>query len=370
VDAIRRVWDDGDAIAPIDPRLPQSEVDRVLDVLRPGALMEADGRLRPLPDGLAVADGDALVIATSGTSGRPKGVIHTHASVDASARATSAALDVDPERDKWLACLPLAHIGGLAVVMRSIVTGTPVEVHERFDPEATMDAASRGATLVSLVTRALNQIDPARFRTILVGGGAPPPDRPPNVRATYGMTETGSGVVYDDTMLEGLELTIGPPDRPAPTGEAGPQGEIHLRGPMLFRGYRGLSDDEQPFVADRWFPTGDLGSLTGDGALTVHGREGDMIATGGENVWPEPIERVLLARPDVAQAAVIGRPDPEWGHRVVAVVVPADRSNPPSLDELRATVTEVMPTWAAPKELELVEDLPRTSLGKIRRNLL
>ncbi|MEM7272427.1 MAG: AMP-binding protein [Actinomycetota bacterium] len=251
--AIKRVWDAGDAIAPVDPRLPDGERRRVLDVLRPGAVIGPDGHRVAMPDGVPVDDGDALVIATSGTSGQPKAVIHTHDSVAASANATSAALAVDPAADRWVACLPLAHIGGLSVVLRSIVTGTPVEIHDRFDAATVLAAArDRGATLVSLVTRALAQVPADAFRTVLIGGAAPPADRPPNVVATYGMTETGSGVVYRDPggpsrLLDGLDASIGPPDAPVvPGGE----GEIHLRGPMLFRGYRFLDD---PFV-DGWFP--------------------------------------------------------------------------------------------------------------------
>lgn len=374
-DAIERVWADGDAIAPLDDRLPAAETERVLDALRPDAVLTPDGELQPRPGGQPTDDGDALVIATSGTSGQPKAVVHTHDAILASARATSGALAVDPERDKWLACLPLAHIGGLAVVLRSMVTGVPVEIHPRFDAAATLDAATRGATLVSLVTRALVQIPPERFRTVLIGGAAPPPDRPDNVIATYGMTETGSGAVYQGValgqpgtvLLDGLEVTVG---RPA-TNPAGPvpgaDGEIHLRGPMLLRGYR---HDPDPFVDGGWFPTGDLGRWDDDGNLVVDGRRGDVIVTGGEKVWPDPVERVLGQRPDVAEVAVIGRPDPDWGHRVTAVVVVADGHRTPTPEELRETVVATLPVWAAPKAVEVVGALPRTSLGKVRRQLL
>jgi O-succinylbenzoic acid--CoA ligase len=374
--AIRRIWDDGDAIAPLDDRLPPGPAERQLAVLRPGAVLEPDGTIRERPGGRPTEEGDAVVIATSGTSGRPKAAIHTHESVAASARAIRDALAVDPERDRWLACLPLAHIGGLSVVMRSIVTGTPVEVHPRFEAEATVDAARRGATLVSLVTRALNQVPAELFRTILLGGAAPPPDRPDNVIATYGLTETGSGVVYESgsgearrsVLLEGLEVTVGDPAggaRPGPV--PGAEGEIHLRGPMLFRGY---GDEPDPFVAGGWFPTGDLGRWWGDGRLVVDGRRDDVIVTGGEKVWPEPVERLLGARDDVAEVAVIGRPDPDWGHRVTAVIVVADGRPTPALDDLRETVLVELPAWAAPREVEVVDTLPRTSLGKIRRSLL
>jgi O-succinylbenzoic acid--CoA ligase len=323
VDAIKRVWDRGDAIAPIDGRLPAAEAAAVMDALAPSAVIEADGQQRSLDGGRPVEPGDAVVIATSGSSGAPKAAIHTHASVEASALATSAALGVDPSSDRWLACLPLAHIGGLAVVLRSLVTGTAVEVHDRFDPAAAIDAATRGATLVSLVTRALNQVGPERFRFVLIGGAAPPPDRPANVIATYGMTETGSGVVYERRPLDGVELDI--------DGE----GEIRVRGPMLFRCYR---HDPDPFVAGGWFPTGDLGRWGDGGELLVEGRRGDVIVSGGEKVWPAPVETLLAGRADIADVVLVGRPDPEWGHRVVALVVPADPTAPPSLLSLRAAV--------------------------------
>ena len=355
VEAIERVWAAGDAIAPLDPRLPRHEAERVLAALAPSAVIEADGEPRSLPGGQPLEEGDAAVVATSGTTGDPKAVIHTHDSVAASAQATSTALAVDPATDRWLACLPLAHIGGLAVVMRSIVTGTPVEVTDGFDPAEARAAADRGATLVSLVTRALNQIESDRFRTILIGGAAPPPDRAPNVIATYGMTETGSGLIYDREPLDGVEIDVAP------------DGEIRLRGPMLFRAYR---HDPDPFDADGWFPTGDLGRWGEDGLIMVDGRRGDVIVTGGEKVWPSPIESFLARRPEVAEIALFGQPDPEWGHRVVAAVVPADPADPPTLEALRAATRERFGPWCAPRQLELVEALPKTSLGKVRRDLL
>lgn len=363
------MWGLGDAIAPLDNRLPAVELERVMATLQPGAIIESDGEIRSLAGGRPTEDGDALVIATSGTSGRPKAVIHTHRSVEASAWAISKALSVDRSTDRWLACLPLAHIGGLAVVMRSMVTDTPVEVHDGFDAEAAIAAAKGGATLVSLVTRALNQVPARLFRKVLIGGAAPPAARPPNVIATYGMTETGSGVVYERTALDGLEISIGPPESGSgrPASRSSDEAEIHLRGPMLFRGYRSGAD---PFDGNGWFPTGDLGSLAADGRLLVAGRRGDVIVSGGEKVWPEPVERLLLARDDIAEVAVVGRPDPDWGHRVVAVVVAASGHPRPTLGDVREALTDRLPPWAVPKDLEFVDQLPRTSLGKVQRNLI
>ncbi len=359
VRAIEETWARGDAIFPVDRRLPRAELDRVFAAVAPGAVIEADGERRALAGGHPTEPGDAAVVATSGTTGRPKGVVHTHASIEASALATSRALGVDPSSDRWLACLPLAHIGGLAVVMRSLVTGTPVEVHDGFDAAAAIDAADRGATLVSFVTKALLQVPPEKFRMVLVGGAAPPPDRPENVWATYGLTETGSGVIYEKQWLDGLDVRIDEVD------------EIWLRGPMLLRCYRNATAPDgarqvDPKDVDGWFPTGDLGRWNEDGSLTVDGRKGDVIATGGEKVWPERAERLLIAQPGVADVAIIGRPHPEWGHEVVAVVVPTGPG--PDLEQLRDAVRAELPVWYAPRRVELVESLPRTALGKLQRS--
>jgi o-succinylbenzoate---CoA ligase len=340
VDALRRAWDGGDAVLPLDPRLPAPARDRLLAAARPGE---------------PVADGDALVVATSGTTGEPKAAVLTHDAVAASARATSARLGVDPGRDRWLACLPLAHFGGLSVVTRAMVTATPLTVHDGFDPAAVEAAARAGATRVSLVPTALRRADTSGFTTVVLGGSAMPADLPANAVATYGMTETGSGVVYDGVPLDGVELRV-------------VDGEIQVRAPMLLRAYR---DGYDPRVAGGWFPTGDAGAWDpAAGRLSVFGRSGDLVVTGGENVWPVAVERVLAAHAGVAEVAVVGRPDPEWGQRVVALVVPADPAAPPTLDALRDAVRAELPAYAAPRELELVASLPRTPLGKVARGLL
>jgi O-succinylbenzoic acid--CoA ligase len=176
----------------------------------------------------------------------------------------------------------------------------------------------------------------------------------PNVVTTYGLTETGSGIVYDGRPLEGVEVRIAA------------DGEVHVRGPMLLRAYR---DGTDPKDAEGWLATGDVGRLD-DGHLLVQGRRDDLIVTGGENVWPEPVERALAQLPGVAALAVAGAPDPEWGQRVVAYVVAADAARPPTLADLRARVKEVLPAWCAPRQLVVVDVLPRTALGKVRRDQL
>lgn len=325
VAGLTAAWEAGDAVFPVDPRLPAAARAHLLHAMRVGEPVE---------------DGDALVVATSGSTGEPKGAVLTHDAVAASAAASSTRLAVDPAADRWLCCLPLAHVGGLSVVTRAVLTGTPL----------TFEGP---ATLVSLVRTQLLRMDTTGFRAVLLGGGPPPPDVPANVVVTYGLTETGGGVVYDGTPLDGVEVRVDD------------AGQLRLRGPMLLRCYR---DGTDPTNADGWFSTGDLGALTDNGHVVVHGRAAEVIVTGGEKVWPVPVEDVLRDHPLVADVAVAGRPDDEWGQRVVAFVVPADAV--PTLDDLRAKVKESMPVWCAPRELVLVDALPRTALGKLRRAAL
>lgn len=332
VSELQRIWAAGDAAFPVDQRLPQRARRELVTAMRVGD---------------AVEPGDALVVATSGSTGRPKGVVLSHDAVAASADATNSRLGVRPD-DHWLACLPLSHVGGLSVVTRALRSGNPLTVHPRFDAA---DVMNSDATLVSLVSTALSRIDPSRFRTIVLGGSRPPDDRPANTVTTYGMTETGSGVVYDGRPLDGVEVDIR-------------NGEIFLRGPMLLREYR---DGTDPKTIDGWLPTGDLGRWLQDGRLHVDGRHGDLIITGGENVWPEAVERILLTHPGVADVLVRGRPDPEWGSIVEAVVVASDST--PTLDSLRDHVKASAPAHMAPKLLTLVDRIPRTSLGKPIRAL-
>ena len=350
VERLGGIWDRGDAAFVVDPRLPLVARAELFAAIRPTHALDADGSMTSVPDGDPVEPGDALVIATSGTSGTPKGTVLTHAALAASAAATSKRLDISSD-DHWLACLPLAHIGGLSVVIRALLTGTRLTVHAGFDAAAVQDS---GATLVSLVGAALRRIDPSLFRVIVLGGSRPPPDRPANSVTTYGMTETGSGVVYDGIPLDGVEVRIDV------------ESEISLRCPMLLRCYR---DGTDPRTPDGWYPTGDLGRWLPDGRLHVDGRRGDVIVTGGEKVWPEAVERALAGCVGISDLAVAGVPDERWGQAVTAFVV-SDSPAAVTLDRLRATVKETMPAYAAPQRMEIVDVIPRTSLGKPQRSLL
>jgi len=351
VDTLRREWDAGNAVLPVDRRLPGAARSALLAAMAPAVVVDSSGR-HVLDGGREVASGDALVMATSGSTGTPKGVVLTHAAVAASAAATTRRLRLTAE-DTWLACLPLSHVGGLAVVTRALLTGIPLVVHDGFDASRVKEAVHSGVTAVALVATAMQRLDPAIFRVVVLGGSRPPAALPPHVHTTYGMTETGSGVVYDGWPLDGVDVRVAD------------DSEVLVRCPMLLRCYR---DDTSPVDGDGWLHTGDLGRWLPDGRLHIDGRRGDLIITGGENVWPDPVEALVAQHPGVAEVAIVGIPDLEWGQRVTAFVVA--HATPPTLAELRAQVTETMPAFCAPKELHLVASLPRTALGKVQRHLL
>ena len=350
VDRVRRAWDEGDAIFPLDQRLPLPARQAVMAAARP--TLVCDGNGDTVLEGLPVEAGDSVVVTTSGSTGTPKAVVLTQTAVESSALAVHARLGVTSS-DHWFACLPPAHVGGLSVVLRSIVTGIRLTTAPSFSPEHYVNAAQEGATLVSLVATALGRVDPALYRTIVLGGSRPPQERPANTVTTYGMTETGSGVVYDGIPLEGVEIDIR-------------DGVIHLRCPMLMRGYRDSADGVGP---DGWYRTGDIGRFLPDGRLHVEGREGDLIITGGENVWPEQVEQVLSTMSGVEDCCVVGVADPEWGHAVhVFAVLTSGRDV--SLEQMREHVKSALPAHCAPKALHVVGSIPRTALGKPQRSVL
>ena len=365
--AVVAAWEAGEAVLPLDVDAPAPDLAAILAAARPTHLVDGDGR-RALPGGLPVEAGVAAVVATSGTGGTPKLVELGADAIAWSARATSRSLDAGPG-DRWLCCVPVHGVAGLAVVARAWHTGLPVEVHDRFDPAAVADAAGR-ATLVSLVPAQLRRLlaagdQAARFRRVLLGGGPIPADLAADATArgvhlvrTYGLTETFGGMAHDGHPLDGVEL------------RADPEGELLVRGPMLFRRYRGDPARTAAVLRDGWLHTGDLGRVAPDGRVTVLGRRDDLVITGGVNVHPDEVEAVLATHPQVAEAAVAGRADPEWGQRVVAFVVPERPDHPPTLDDLRGYALQRLAPAKAPRELVLVPSLPRTVSGKLLRRLL
>jgi O-succinylbenzoic acid--CoA ligase len=321
-------------------------------------LVSGDG-WRRVPSGRPADPAVALIVPTSGSSGRPRLVELTRSAVEAAVASSLRALGAEAG-DGWVSCLPFAHIGGLLVLLRGLLGGAPL----LFRGAAELEPVA-GFPFVSVVptqlVRALDAgVDLRGHRALLVGGGGM--DAALRERATaagapcvvtYGLTQSCGGVVYDGRPLPGVSVRIAE------------GGEIQLGGPTLLRGYRDGSD--AGLTRDGWLPTGDAGSLDGDGRLHVLGRLDDLIVSGGENVWPGDVEAALRSHPAVADCAVFGRPDPSWGQRVVAAVVPRDLGAAPTLEALRDHVGALLGRHQAPRELLVVETLPRTALGKLRR---
>ena len=347
----------GPAIAPLDAGLPAARLAELIDVLGPGSVEDTEGvtsaRSGPCE---AVAEGTAVVIGTSGSTGPPKGVELSAAALRHSARASLERVDARPG-ERWLCCLPVTHVAGLAVLVRSLVSGTEPVLAERADAGT---VAASGCTHVSLVPTQLQRLlqagaPLAGFSSVLLGGAAAPAGLLEAARAagvpvvtTYGMTETCGGCVYDGVPLGGVQAEVREDDR------------IWISGPVLFSGY--LRGPRAP--ADGWFRTGDLGVLDAGGRLRVRGRADDVINTGGHKVVPGEVAAVLQTCPGVRDAAVVGQPDPEWGERVVAVVVPADPGNPPAVELLRRHVRERLPRYAIPSRVVMVDAVPMLLSGK------
>jgi len=350
VDRLSRAWDNDDAIFPLDQRLPLAARQLILNVVKPTIMATIDGDTRV--DGIPVESGDAVVVATSGTSGVAKAAVLTMSAVEASARATTERLNVSL-RDTWLACLPPSHVGGLSVITRSLIMGTSLIPVPSFSPDSYEEAAKSGATLVSLVSTALQRIDPSLFRTIVLGGSRQASQLPANCVTTYGLTESGSGVVYNGKALRGVELEIR-------------DSIVYIKAPMLLRAYR---DGSVPLDSNGWFCTGDRGSISDDGVLQIEGRDSDLIISGGENIWPENVEDALRDFPDVTDLCVAGVPDPEWGHAVHVWLVTTS-TDKPSLNAVRAHVKQNLPAHCAPRQVHIVSEIPRTALGKPQRSIL
>ncbi|HKG40008.1 MAG TPA: o-succinylbenzoate--CoA ligase [Conexibacter sp.] len=361
----------GAAVVPIDLRLKAEERAKrthgakvtVTEPLQRTGEPDADTNDRLDPTA------PATVVHTSGTTADPKPVALTIGNWTWNALGSALALGLDPH-DRWLCALPLSHVGGLAILIRSAIYGTTVVLHERFDTEAALTAIERDrVTLVSLVPTTLERLldaglkAPNPLRVALIGGGPLAPvlaaqaqEAGIPVAQTYGMTEACSQVA---TSLPGEPETAG---RPL-TGqrvEIAEDGEILVAGPTVAPG---TADP------DGWLHTGDCGALDEHGRLTITGRKADTIVSGGENVSPAEVEAALLEHPAVADAGVHGRPDPEWGEAVVATVVLHDGSQAEA-EELRAHVASQLARYKVPKEISFAAALPRTPSGKLLRREL
>ena len=339
---------------------------------RAGAVLAAVDPRGGSPAGWeAAAGGGDTVLFTSGTAGTPKPVVLTRANHEASAIASAWNLGVAPD-DRWLCVLPLHHVGGLAILWRSVIYGTTAVLREQFDTAEAVELVESGeVTLASLVPTMLRRMRaaglsrPGRLRALLLGGGPVPRDLLGWAVAiglpalqTYGMTETASQIAT----LRAAEAAAhhGSAGRPLLGVELriGDGGEILVRGPMVARSALGDGG---------WLHTRDRGRLDEDGFLHVEGRIDDVIVTGGENVMASEVEDALLTHPAVADAAVAGRPDPEWGSAVTAWVVLA--THVPDA-ELAAHCRARLAAFKVPKAFVRVDELPRNAAGKVVRREL
>ncbi len=348
--ALRDCVDEGQAFCVLDQRVAPARRREQLRALGATHVRDVSG-VHALESGEGVDDEIGLVMLTSGSSGRPKAVELSWDALRASAELTQSSLRASAP-PVWLPCLPANHIGGLAVLLRAILSDARL-LWDNADEIAS--APTRGATHVALVRAQLFRHDVSGYDAVLLGGARPPGELPENVVATWGMTETGSGVVYNGRPLRDVQV-------------AAVDGQICVKSPTLFRSYR---DGSRPRITGpdgdaNWFPTGDAGEVT-DGIVRVRGRLGYVINTGGEKVWPDDLEAVIARIPGVRDVAVTAADDQEWGQRVVALVV-SDRS---TIDqEIIATASERIGPWAKPKEIRYVNSIPRTPNGKIQRDRL
>lgn len=362
------------------------------------ALLQEDG-----PDVAAPADSLRLahpiehplaIIYTSGTTGSPKGALLTVGNFWWSAVGSALNLGVHAD-DRWLACLPLFHVGGLSILLRSAIYGIAAVVQDGFDAEAVNAAIDRDRiTIVSVVAVMLGRMldsrggrpFPATLRCVLLGGGPAPrlllercAERGVPVVQTYGLTEAASQVATlapEDALrrlgsagraLYPNTLRIARPD--GTTAAADEAGEILVRGPVVMAGYAGRVEDSARTLADGWLHTGDLGRIDAEGYLFVLDRRDDLIITGGENVYPAEVEAALLSHPEVLEAAVVGLTDEQWGQRVIAVVRTRDAAHPAgTAAALRAHCRAMLAGYKTPSEIRfMAEPLPRTASGKLRR---
>jgi O-succinylbenzoic acid--CoA ligase len=344
---------------------------------------------RTTPPPVVDLDAPATIVFTSGTTGRPRGAWLTHGNHAASADAWAAVLKPRPG-DRWLACLPLFHVAGWAIVVRASRWHVPLEVLSRFEGADVAARIASGSSHLSLVPTQLEQLTvawdgrpvPPTLRAILVGGAATPGPTLAHARAaglpvltTYGMTETSSGIAVGGAEvatrtdpaalrpLPGVRVRVVDPD---PADGVGP---ILVSGSMVFGGYLDDAAATAERLADGWLRTGDLGSLDGDGLLRIADRREDLVISGGENVYPAEVEAILREHPAVVDAVVVGQADATWGSVPIAAVVVAPGASVGDA-ELERHCRARLAGYKVPVRFHRLLVVPRNDAGKaLRREL-
>ena len=386
------------AFVPIHPRLTAAEEQVIVEDVCPDVRLHANGIERltiKQTETFVDEDPPAVIVYTSGTTGRPKGAVLSRSAFLASARASEANLGWT-SNDRWLVCMPLAHVGGLSILTRCLLARKPIVLEPRFDPEAVLRAISRErVTLISVVPTMLDALIQAdrdgelrHLRFLLVGGAAASPvllekaaDRGLLAITTYGLTEACSQVTCQPLrapgtlepgsgrVLPGFELRI--VREAGDLAEANEVGFIQVRGPNLMRGY--WLGPDKPAASSRtddgWFVTGDLGAVDETGRLFVHARRTDLIVTGGENVYPAEVEQAFERSAGVAEAVVFGVPDERWGQTVAVALVSRDQSlssNDAALVAIADVSTRLAP-HKRPRRFAVLPAFPRNPAGKVDR---
>jgi O-succinylbenzoic acid--CoA ligase len=419
--AIAACWKLGIPFIPLNPKLSQEELESQVSELHP-SLIFSDSKNRTrfsgedvihmdenfflnaftfdvrdveLPDESEFDESDIFgYFFTSGTSGRPKIVPLKRRQILSAAQASSKNFKPDANHF-WLLCLPLNHIGGISIIIRSLIYGTAIYRMDVFHEEMIKEFLGENTRFqaASLVPTMLKRLldDPLfkthrDFKAILLGGGPTTSallkrsvERGIPIVSSYGMTETCAQIIANPmTAPSGMYTPLKSVGKPFPPNEVqfrddkgkvlgrNQSGTIWLRGPQVFDGYYSKENSEGKFDKDGWFNTGDYGHMNGFDQIFIESRRTDLIISGGENVNPTEVEQAIEKLPEVKEAVVIGLPDEEWGQKVTAVITLSNGKSP-ALEELREQLRSDLIDFKIPKELKIVDSIPRTATGKVRR---
>lgn len=418
---IAACWKLGIPFIPINPNIKNTELKEYLEELKP-VLIFCDTKNRSrlsdenvvkmdenfflnsfthdirnidLPEPDSIKDSEIFgYFFTSGTTSKPKIVPLKRRQIRSAAKASATNFKPDPNHF-WLLCLPLNHIGGISIILRSIIYGTAIYRLGEFEEEMVKEflVENKRFQAASLVPTMLKRLldDPLfkthrEFKSILLGGGPisehllkKSAERGIPIVSSYGMTETCAQIIANPLLApSGMYTPLKSVGKPFPPNEMqirddngkvlgkNQSGALWLKGPQVFDGYYNEEENKLRFDKKGWFNTGDYGHLNGFGHLFIESRRTDLIITGGENVNPNEVEEAMQKLPTIREAVVIGIPDEEWGQKVTAVVT-LKNGKTPELQEIRDQLKESLSDFKIPKELKIVQDFPKTSTGKVKR---